>query len=482
MSSQDISRHRVRQRPPEERIKDFFEVALGYDEETARKEAVRCLQCRNKPCVGGCPVGIDIPVFIKLLAEGKTEEALAKIKEKNFLPAVCGRVCPQEDQCEKMCVLSGKKMPINIGALERFAADIGKVTRSPLRLCSGQAGHQVTGHEQKLSAKVAVVGSGPAGLTAAADLAERGYRVTLFESLHLAGGVLSYGIPEFRLPKKILDEEVGYIRSLGVEIRPNVLVGRTLTIEELFQDGYKAVFVATGAGLPNLLGIEGENSAGVYFANEFLTRVNLMKAYRFPAYATPVKVGKKVAVVGGGNVALDSARAARRLGADVTVVYRRSEPEMPARKDEVENAKEEGIRFEFLAAPKKIATDAEGKVRGLECLRMRLGEPDDSGRPRPVVVPGSDFTVEADSLIVAIGQNPNPLLAKTTSGLEVTKTGTIRVDEHFMTSIEGVFAGGDITTGADTVISAMGAGKKAAEEMDKYLSTVHSPLSTEKST
>lgn len=473
MSPQEIPRHHVRQRPPEERIKDFFEVALGYDEETARKEAVRCLQCRNKPCVGGCPVGIDIPVFIKLLAEGKTQEALAKIKEKNFLPAVCGRVCPQEDQCEKMCVLSGKKKPINIGALERFAADLGKIAGSPGHPFGPVQDRKVTGQEQRLSAKVAVVGSGPAGLTAAADLAERGYRVTLFESLHLAGGVLSYGIPEFRLPKKIVDEEVGYIRSLGVEIRQNVLVGRTLTIEELFRDGYKAVFLAAGAGLPNLLGIEGENSAGVYFANEFLTRVNLMKAYRFPAYATPVKVGKKVAVVGGGNVALDSARAARRLGAEVIVVYRRSEQEMPARKDEVENAKEEGIRFEFLASPKKIVTDAAGKVRGLECSRMKLGEPDDSGRPRPVVVLGSDFTVEADSLIVAAGQSPNPLLAKTTPGLEATKAQTIRVDEHFMTSIKGVFAGGDITTGADTVISAMGAGKRAAEEIDNYLFTVH---------
>lgn len=452
-------RHGVKHKPPQERIRDFFEVALGFDEETALKEVARCLQCKDKPCSKGCPVEIDIPAFIKLIKEGRPQEAIEKIKEKNFLPAVCGRVCPQEDQCEAVCVLNKKKVPINIGALERYAADFEKIAAGPK--AASAAGKGV---------KVAVAGSGPAGLTCAAELAKMGYGVTLFESLHLPGGVLSYGIPEFRLPKRIVRNEVEYIKTLGVEVKTNVLIGRTLSIDDLFSDGYHAVFIATGAGLPNFLGIEGENAGGVYSANEFLTRVNLMRAYEFPRAATPVKVGKTVVVLGGGNVALDSARSAKRLGARVILVYRRTEQEMPARRDEIENAKEEGIEIQLLTSPKKILVDDKGHVRALEALKMELGALDASGRPRPIVIKGSEFVIEADTVIVAIGQSPNPLLPKNTLGLDVTEKGTIRVDEHFMTSLKGVFAGGDIITGADTVISAMGAGKKAAHEIDKFLS------------
>lgn len=461
-------RRKVRQQLATDRIKNFFEVALGFDKEAARKEAGRCLQCKDKPCIKGCPVEIDIPAFIKLINEGKPQEALKKIKEKNFLPAVCGRVCPQEDQCEAMCVLNKKKIPINIGALERYAADYGEEGLGARRL--GFVQHPASSIEHR--AKVAVVGSGPAGLTCAADLATMGYSATLFESLHVPGGVLSYGIPEFRMPKKIVMDEVKYIESLGVEVKTNVLIGTTYTLEDLFKDGYKAVFLATGAGLPNFLNIEGENSAGVYSANEFLTRVNLMKAYEFPKTATPVKVGKRVAVIGGGNVALDSGRCAKRLGAEVFLVYRRTESEMPARREEVENAKEEKIQFMFLTLPKRIISDEEGHVKALECLKMELGEPDVSGRPRPIVIKGSEFLLEVDTVIVAIGQSPNPLVPKLTPGLEVTDKGTIKIDSHYQTSLKGVFAGGDITSGADTVISAMGAGKKAAREIDKYIKEV----------
>lgn len=456
-------RQSVRQQPSIERIKNFFEVALGLDDAAALKEAARCLQCKDKPCIKGCPVEIDIPAFIKLIKEGKAKEALAKIKEKNFLPAICGRVCPQEDQCEAACVLNKKKIPINIGALERYAADQGEV-HSPRSTVHGKDRH--------LSTKIAVVGSGPAGLTCSAQLAQMGYRVTLFESLHIPGGVLTYGIPEFRLPKKIVNAEVKYIESLGVEVKTNILIGNTLTLADLFQEGYQAVFLATGAGLPNFLGIEGENAAGVYSANEFLTRVNLMKAYDFPKTATPVKVGSKALVIGGGNVALDSARTAKRLGAEVILVYRRTELEMPGRKEEIENAKEEGIEFKFLTSPKRFLVDQEGRVSGLEALKMELGEPDQSNRPRPIVIKGSEFLIEADTVIVAIGQSPNPLVPKLTPGLEVTDKGTIKVDEHYQTSLKGVFAGGDIITGADTVISAMGAGKKAAKEINIYLSNL----------
>lgn len=454
-----MNRERVRRQPAEKRIKNFFEVALGYGPQEAEREAQRCLGCKDKSCVKGCPVEADIPRFIQLIKEGNPREALRVIKEKNTLPAICGRVCPQEEQCEAVCLLGKKKAPVNIGALERYAADYGKVPLS----------HQspVTSYQKGM--KVAVVGSGPAGLTAAAELARMGYRVTIFESLHVAGGVLSYGIPEFRLPKKILGEEVEFVHLLGAELKTNVLIGRTLTIKDLFADGFKAVFLGTGAGLPNFLGIEGENAAGVYSANEFLTRVNLMRAYEFPKSATPVKVGKNTIVIGGGNVALDSARCAKRLGSHVTVVYRRSEAQMPARREEIENAKEEGIEFLFLTSPKRFLVDPNGCVKGLECLKMKLGQKDSSGRPRPVKIEGSELPLNATTVIVAIGQSPNPLVFKTTPDLKVTQRGTIAVNEQFMTSIPGVFAGGDITSGAATVISAMGAGKKAAREIDHFL-------------
>lgn len=448
----------MRQQPPLERIKNFFEVALGLTREQTEEEAKRCLQCKNAPCSKGCPVGIDIPAFIRLIKEGKQKEALEKIKEKNNLPAVCGRVCPQEDQCEAACVLNKKKIPINIGALERYAADYELVNNTP-KPAKIKAG----------GIKAAVVGSGPAGLTCAADLAKMGYRVSLFESLHLAGGVLMYGIPEFRMPKKIVQNEVEYIRSLGVEIKTDSLIGNTYSLQDLFDGGYKAVFVATGAGLPQFLGIPGENLNRVYSANEFLTRVNLMKAYDFPGYATPINIGEKVAVIGGGNVAFDCSRVALRLGKQVTLVYRRTENEMPARKEEIENARAEGIPFKVLTQPVKIIDDGKGFVKGMECLKMELGEPDASGRRRPVAIKDSNFALDVDTVIVAIGQNPNPLLPKATSALKTAEHGTIEIDENMMTSIPGVFAGGDITSGADTVISAMGAGKKAAAAMDKYI-------------
>ena len=456
-------RVKVPQQDSKERIKNFFEVALGFSKEQAEQEASRCLQCKDAPCVKGCPVEIDIPAFIKLIKVGKRKEALAKIKEKNNLPAVCGRVCPQEDQCELACVLNRKKIPINIGALERYASD------SPERFCPPEA------FPPPERFCVAVVGSGPAGLTCAADLAKMGFAVSLFESLHAAGGVLVYGIPEFRLPKKIVESEIDYIKSLGVEIKTDVLIGRTYTIEDLFKQGFKAVFLGLGAGLPQFLGIPGENLGGVYSANEFLTRVNLMKAYAFPKYATPIALGKKVAVVGGGNVAMDCARVAKRLGSEVTLVYRRTEKEMPARVEEVANAQDEGIAFQVLTQPIKVLGDEKGLVKGLECIKMELGAPDASGRRRPVPLKDSNFTIVIDTLIVAIGQNPNPLLGKVTSGLKVNDDGTVAVDKNFMTSLAGVFAGGDIITGADTVIRAMGAGKKAALAIARYLGENASP-------
>jgi glutamate synthase (NADPH/NADH) small chain len=469
--AKDNFREKIPQQPSKERIKNFFEVALGFREEQAEKEAKRCLQCKNPPCVKGCPVEIDIPAFIKLIKEGKRKEALEKIKEKNNLPAVCGRVCPQEDQCEAVCVLNKKKIPINIGALERYAADYELVTKSLPRLRSGLpsvASRRVTS-KKKLDSKIAVVGSGPAGLTCAADLAKMGYQVALFESLHIPGGVLVYGIPEFRLPKKIVQSEVEYIKSLGVDIKTDVLIGNTYAIEELFAEGYKAIFVAVGAGLPQFLGIAGENLDRVYSANEFLTRVNLMKAYKFPEYATPVNIGKKVAVIGGGNVALDCARVALRLQREVALVYRRTEKEMPGRIEERENAKAEGVFFKFLTQPVKILEDEKGFVKDLECIKMELGEPDESGRRRPIPLENSNFILDVDTVIVAIGQSPNPLLARVTLNLKANKDGTIAVDKNFMTSIPGVFAGGDIITGADTVISAMGAGKKSAVAIAKFI-------------
>ncbi|MFH1458125.1 MAG: NADPH-dependent glutamate synthase [Candidatus Omnitrophota bacterium] len=452
-------RNNTPRQPGKERIKNFLEVALGYSREQAEKEAGRCLQCKDPVCVKGCPVEIDIPAFIKLIKEGRRREALEKLKEKNNLPAVCGRVCPQEDQCEAACVLNKKKIPINIGALERFAADYELDEGKKPKPCTPRPAPRT---------RMAVVGSGPAGLTCAADLAKMGYQVTLFESLHIPGGVLVYGIPEFRLPKKIVRNEIGYIQSLGVDIQTDMLIGNTYSLEELFQNGFKAIFVAVGAGLPQFLGIPAENLNRVYSANEFLTRVNLMKAYQFPEYATPIPIGSRVAVIGGGNVALDCARVSLRLGKVVTLVYRRTETEMPARDEEIENAKEEGIIFQFLAQPVKVLGE-KGFVKGLECIKMVLGEPDESGRRRPVPVEDSNFILDVDTVIVAIGQNPNPLLSRATPRLKTNKDGTLAVGKDFMTSIEGVFAGGDIITGADTVISAMGAGKKAARAMDAYI-------------
>jgi len=458
-------RNKIPQQPAKERIKNFFEVALGFSKEQAEEEARRCLQCKDPVCVKGCPVEIDTPAFIKLIKEGKQKEALEKIKEKNNLPGICGRVCPQEDQCEAVCVLNKKEIPINIGALERYAADY-ELNQLSVVSCQLSENRKL---KTKNSVKVAVVGSGPAGLTCAADLAKMGYEVTLFESLHLPGGVLMYGIPEFRLPKKIVQNEVEYIKSLGVLINTDTLIGNTYSIDDLFKEGFKAVFIATGAGLPQFLGIPGENLDRVYSANEFLTRVNLMKAYKFPEYATPINIGEKIAVIGGGNVALDSARVALRLGKRAVLVYRRTEKEMPGRIEEIENAKVEGIIFKFLTLPVKIIGDKKGFVKALECIKMELGESDAAGRRRPLPIKDSNFVLDVDTVIVAIGQNPNPLLPKVTPSIKTNEDGTIWVDKDFMTSLPGVFAGGDIISGADTVISAMGAGKKAALAIDRYI-------------
>ncbi|NLM25179.1 MAG: NADPH-dependent glutamate synthase [Firmicutes bacterium] len=444
----------------EERAQNFAEVALGYTLEQAIAEANRCLQCKRPLCVEGCPVHIDIPGFLKLLAEGNPIPALAKIKEQNSLPAICGRVCPQENQCEGRCVVGIKGDPIAIGNLERFVADYAReVGQEP-----------VLTPAQSLDKKVAVIGSGPAGLAAAADLAQFGYQVTVFESLHAAGGVLRYGIPEFRLPKDIVQHEIDAISELGVEIVTNHLIGQTLTLDDLFEAGYSAIFIGTGAGLPNFLNIPGENLNGVYSANEFLTRVNLMKAY-LPEYDTPIKVGQKVAVVGAGNVAMDAARTAKRLGAEeVRIVYRRSRQEMPARLEEIENAEEEGILFSLLTNPVEMIGDESNTVKVLRCQRMTLGEPDQSGRRNPVPVPNEYIDLSADTVIVAIGQGPNPVLLRGTEGLALTERGYIKVnDENLMTSIPGVFAAGDIVTGAATVIQAMGAGRKAASAIHAYL-------------
>lgn len=469
---QNFVKEKLPEQPANERIKKYSEVALGYSTEQAIKEAKRCIQCKNPQCVKGCPVEIDIPAFIKLVTEGKPEEALAKIKEKNNLPAVCGRVCPQEDQCEKLCILGKKSDPIGIGYLERYAADNGNSKSSSTSLGASQApsSKQIPIPKSQIQ-KIAVVGSGPAGLTCAADLAKMGYQVTMFESLHVAGGVLSYGIPEFRLPKQIVQEEVEYIESLGVEFKPNMLIGNILKIDELFRSGYSAVFIGAGAGLPQFLKIPGENLLGVYSANEFLTRVNLMKAYLFPEYLTPVKIGKKVAVVGAGNVAMDAARVSLRLGAEeVTIVYRRSRTEMPARLEEIIRAEEEGIKFKLLTAPIKINANESGWVKSLECLQMELGEPDQSGRRRPVPVKGSEFIIDVDTIVIAIGQSPNPLLTNSAPDLKKEKWGGIITDpETGETSIKNVYAGGDIVTGAATVISAMGAGKRAARAIDNRL-------------
>lgn len=444
---------------PQVRNHNFDEVALGYTEEQALDEAARCLNCKNKPCVGKCPVAIDIPAFIAKIKEKDYEGAYQIISRSSSLPAVCGRVCPQETQCESKCVRGIKGEPVAIGRLERFVADYHNAH------CKEKAvAPQPNGH------KVAVVGAGPSGLTCAGDLAKMGYQVSVFEALHLAGGVLVYGIPEFRLPKAIVQKEVDTLKELGVEVDTNTVIGRTLTIDELFDDGFEAVFVGSGAGLPRFMNIPGENLKGVYSANEFLTRVNLMKAYRENG-DTPVQHGKNVAVVGGGNVAMDAARCAKRLGAEnVYIVYRRSEAEMPARLEEVEHAKEEGIIFRVLTNPTEILGDEHKFVNGMKCVEMELGEPDASGRRRPVVKEGSEFLLDVDCVIMSIGTSPNPLIRNTTKGLETNRHGCIVTEEETgLTSREGVYAGGDAVTGAATVILAMGAGKKAAKAIDEYI-------------
>jgi len=454
---------RMPEQEPEARNKNFREVALGYTEEMAIEEAQRCLKCKHKPCMGGCPVNVKIPEFISLIAEGKFEEAYFKIKETNNLPAICGRVCPQETQCEKYCVRGIKGEPVAIGRLERFAADWYMANGKKRK-------EEITNKKDK---RVAVIGSGPAGLTCAADLARMGYQVTVFEAFHTPGGVLVYGIPEFRLPKNLVEKEINTIKDLGVDIKTNMVIGKVLTVQELMnEEGFDAVFIGTGAGLPSFLGIPGENLNGVYSANEFLTRINLMKAYKFPEYDTPVQIGKNVAVVGGGNVAMDAARSAKRLGAEnVYIVYRRSEAEMPARLEEIHHAKEEGIIFKLLTNPVRIIGTEDGWVKGMECIEMELGEPDSSGRRRPIPKKGSEHIMDVQTVIVAIGQTPNPLIKSTTPGLNTHEWGGIIIDEETgATNIPGVFAGGDAVTGAATVILAMGAGKKAAKAIDKYLS------------
>jgi len=452
----------ISKQSPKKRVKNFNEVALGYSEKQAVKEAKRCLQCKKPVCISGCPVEIDIPGFIKLIAEKDFKEAIRLMKEKNVLPAICGRVCPQEDQCEKVCLLAEKFEPVGIGRLERFIADWeaeqGEMALPPKPSLTGK--------------KVAVVGSGPAGLTVAGDLVKLGHSVTIFEALHKTGGVLVYGIPEFRLPKAIVQREVDYVHKLGAKIVTSFVVGKTKTVDELLKE-YDAVFLGTGAGLPWFMQIPGENYNGIYSANEYLTRSNLMKAYLFPKYDTPIVRGKRVAVIGGGNVAMDSARTGLRLGAEKSmIIYRRSRKELPARIEEIENAEEEGIVFEFLTLPVRYYADDKGWVKEMECIRMKLGKPDASGRRRPLPIEGSNFKIPVDTVVVAIGQSPNPLVPSTTPGLETGKHGNIIADEQTgKTCKKGVFAGGDIVTGAATVILAMGAGRVAAKSMDEYLNT-----------
>ena len=448
----------MRERDPRARTNTFDEVPFGYTPDEAREEAARCLQCRDAPCMNGCPVNIHIPKFIREIREGDFEAAIATIKQTNNLPAVCGRVCPQEVQCQAPCTLGRRFEPVAIGRLERFAAD-----------WESQHGVRVPEVAPPTGFRIAVVGSGPAGLTCAADLQREGHAVTVFEALHEPGGVLMYGIPEFRLPKRIVQGEIANLRKMGVAIEVNAVIGRTFTVDDLFTEGYEAVFIGTGAGLPQFLGIPGENFVGIYSANEFLTRVNLMRAYLFPDYDTPVKVGTTVAVVGGGNVAMDAARTALRLGAKrVMILYRRTEAEMPARVEEVHHAKEEGVELHVLVNPVRFRGEG-GRVVEVECLRMELGEPDGSGRRRPVPVPGSNFVLPVATVIVAIGNQPHPLVPRTTPGLRVAGGGTIWTDEEGATSREGVFAGGDIATGAATVISAMGAGKRSAAAIHRSL-------------
>lgn len=434
---------------PDERIKGFQEVALGYTAQMAAEEAQRCLHCKNAPCVSGCPVNVPIPDFIDRIRQNDIDGAYELIKSQNALPAVCGRVCPQETQCESRCVRGIKGEAVGIGRLERFVADHA-AKKVPVEK------NNVTGH------RAAVIGSGPAGLTCAGELAKAGWQVTVFEALHTPGGVLMYGIPEFRLPKTLVQKEINTIREMGVDFVTNAVIGKCMTVDEILNDGYDAVFVGSGAGLPNFQKIPGESLCGVYSANEFLTRINLMKAYDFPNHDTPIRVGSQVIVVGGGNVAMDAARCARRLGAEVTVVYRRSEAELPARREEVHHASEEGIRFRMLTNPVRINGNDSGFVSSVECIEMELGEPDEKGRRRPVAKPGSEFAIPADNVIIAIGNSPNPLIKKTTPDLAVERWGGITADETGRTGKKNVYAGGDAVTGAATVILAMGAGKRAA--------------------
>ena len=460
MYNKSLTKLPAREQAPEARRRNFEEVSQGYDEAMAREEATRCIGCKNAPCMTGCPVGVHIPEFIAHVKQGEFDKAYDVIRLTNNLPAICGRVCPQETQCEAKCVRGVKGDPVGIGRLERFCADYAMAKRRPAPQPAEKNGR-----------RVAVVGSGPAGLTCAGDLAKLGYDVTIYEALHTPGGVLVYGIPEFRLPKRLVREEIATVEALGVKIETNAVVGRSVSLDELFDEGYDAVFVGSGAGLPRFQGIPGENLNGVYSANEFLTRINLMKAYAFPQTDTPVRVGRKVAVVGGGNVAMDAARSALRLGADeVSIVYRRSEKEMPARLEEVHHAKEEGVNFRMLTNPTAIHGDEAGNVRSMTCVEMELGEPDASGRRRPVVKQGSEFDLEVDTVVIAIGNSPNPLIRNTTPGLETQKWGGIIADENGLTSRENVYAGGDAVTGAATVILAMGAGKTAAKAIHEKLS------------
>ncbi|MBQ3546867.1 MAG: NADPH-dependent glutamate synthase [Clostridia bacterium] len=453
-----LKRNEMPTQDPVIRATNFNEVALGYSEETAIDEALRCLNCKNAPCVAGCPVNIHIPEFLAKVKEGDFEAAYQVIYKSSSLPAVCGRVCPQEKQCEERCIRGIKGESVGIGRLERFVADWHNAHSA-----------EALKKPESNGIKVAVIGSGPSGLTCAGELAKKGYEVTIFEALHTAGGVLVYGIPEFRLPKAIVQKEVDALIALGVDLQTNVVIGKTLTIEELFEEGYKAVFIGSGAGLPRFMNIEGESLNGVYSANEFLTRNNLMKAYKEDS-DTPIMKAKHTVVVGGGNVAMDAARTAKRLGSEVTIVYRRTEKELPARLEEVHHAKEEGINFAMLTNPVKINGDENGWVNGIVCDRMELSEPDESGRARPVKIPNSEYEIKTDCVIMSIGTSPNPLIKDTTKGLEVNKYGGIVVNEETaLTSLKGVYAGGDAVTGAATVISAMGAGKTAAKAIDEYL-------------
>jgi glutamate synthase (NADPH/NADH) small chain len=454
------SKYPMPEQPPAERCRNFEEVALGYSPEAAIAEAKRCLRCKKPTCIAGCPVEVNIPGFVGAIAEGDFRRAIEILRETNSLPAICGRVCPQETQCEKVCILAKKAEPVGIGRLERFAADWETEQGIKVERCNPQG------------PRVAVVGSGPAGLTFAGDMVKLGYRVVVYEALHATGGVLRYGIPEFRLPKRIVDQEVNYIAGLGVEFHLNIVVGKTYSIKELLEEeGFAGVFIGSGAGLPNFLKIPGENLNGVYSANEFLIRVNLMKGYLFPEYDTPIWCGKKAVVFGAGNVAMDSVRTAKRLGAEeASIIYRRSRVEMPARLEEIHHAEEEGIGFKLLTSPVRILDDGSGWVKGVECVQMQLGEPDASGRRRPVPIEGSEFIIDCDTVIVAIGQTPNPLIPQSTPGLTIGKWGTIITDQETgATSMDGVYAGGDVVTGTATVIEAMGAGKRAARAMDERI-------------